>query len=145
VDTSIPSTATAPDLSLIDKLGRRTGPRRLWTLEQKIQMVTESREPGASVSEVARRHGVNSNQVFAWRRLHEQGRLLKDTDSGPLQLLPVQVTGDVESPPVEFSATKSRPTEAVRVEISLPDGIRIAFFDAVSVECLQHVLRMVRR
>ena len=31
--------------------------------------------PGASVSEVARRHGVGANQVFGWRRLMAQGAL----------------------------------------------------------------------
>jgi len=31
--------------------------------------------PGASVAEVARRHGVNANQVFTWRLQQEQGVL----------------------------------------------------------------------
>jgi transposase len=31
-------------------------------------MVAETLEPGASVSIVARRHDVNSNQLFRWRR-----------------------------------------------------------------------------
>jgi len=29
--------------------------------------------PGTSVAEVARRHGVNANQVFTWRLQQEQG------------------------------------------------------------------------
>ena len=37
--------------------------------------MTESLQPGASVPEVARRHGANANLVFVWRRLHEQGLL----------------------------------------------------------------------
>jgi hypothetical protein len=32
-------------------------------------------EPGASVAEVPRAHGVNANQMFAWRRAFEQGEL----------------------------------------------------------------------
>ena len=32
-------------------------------------------EPGASVAEVARAHGVNANQVFTWRRAFERGEL----------------------------------------------------------------------
>jgi transposase-like protein len=36
-------------------------------------MVEERQEPGASVSLVARRHGVNPNQLFTWRRLAAQG------------------------------------------------------------------------
>jgi len=34
-------------------------------------------EPGASVSEVARAHGVNANQVFKWRRALERGELIE--------------------------------------------------------------------
>ncbi|MBW5287750.1 transposase [Burkholderia gladioli] len=30
-------------------------------------------EPGATISGVARRHQVNANQVFAWRKLYQDG------------------------------------------------------------------------
>jgi transposase len=43
--------------------------RRRWSAAEKMRMVEESLEPGASVSLVARRHGVNTNQLFTWRRL----------------------------------------------------------------------------
>ena len=43
--------------------------RRRWSAAEKMRMVEESLEPGASVSLVARRHGVNPNQLFTWRRL----------------------------------------------------------------------------
>ena len=51
--------------------------RRRRTAQEKIAIVQETLEPGASVSAVARRHGVNANQVFGcasntrkavWRR-----------------------------------------------------------------------------
>lgn len=38
-------------------------------------MVRETYEPGMSVSLVARRHGVNPNQLFHWRRLERDGAL----------------------------------------------------------------------
>ena len=49
--------------------------RRRWSPEEKVQIVEETHLPGASVSEVARRHGVGANQVFGWRRLMAQGAL----------------------------------------------------------------------
>jgi transposase len=54
-----------------------TGPerRRRWTVAEKLSMVSETREPGATVSLVARRRGVSPNQLFTWRRLAEQGAL----------------------------------------------------------------------
>ena len=42
--------------------------RRSWTAEQKRCIVAESMEPGASAAIVARRHGINSGQVYAWRQ-----------------------------------------------------------------------------
>ena len=50
-------------------------PRRRWPVAEKRRIVLESFEAGASVSVVARRHGVNANQVFAWRKLYWDGLL----------------------------------------------------------------------
>ena len=42
--------------------------RRFWSSEEKRRMVAESFTPGASVSKVAQRYGVNANLSFTWRR-----------------------------------------------------------------------------
>jgi transposase len=42
--------------------------RRQWSAALKRQMVAETLAPGSSVSIVARRHNVNTNQLFKWRR-----------------------------------------------------------------------------
>src|SRR3954465_5320924 len=44
------------------------GRRRSWTAEQKAQIVAESHAEGATVCEVARRHALTPQQLFAWRR-----------------------------------------------------------------------------
>ncbi|OLL32297.1 hypothetical protein BTH42_07575 [Burkholderia sp. SRS-W-2-2016] len=46
--------------------------RRRWTAEQKLAIVRESFAPGKSVAIVAREHGVNSRQLFQWRKLYQQ-------------------------------------------------------------------------
>ena len=48
-------------------------PRRRWSAAKKRRIVAETYEPGASVSVVARRHDVNANQVFTWRRQFREG------------------------------------------------------------------------
>ena len=50
--------------------GRRR--RRRWSEARKRQIVTESYQPGVSVSVVARRHDVNANMVFSWRRQYRE-------------------------------------------------------------------------
>ena len=47
--------------------------RRRWTAAEKLAMVRETYEAGQSVSMVARKYGVNPNQVFHWRRLERDG------------------------------------------------------------------------
>lgn len=42
--------------------------RRTWSPEEKRWIVEETIRPGASVADVARRHGLNANLVFTWRR-----------------------------------------------------------------------------
>lgn len=49
--------------------------RRRWSLAEKMAMVRETYEPGMSVSLVARRHGINPNQLFQWRKLEKVGAL----------------------------------------------------------------------
>ncbi len=49
--------------------------RRRRSVEEKLAIVRETFEPGATVSGVARHHQVNANQVFAWRKLYQDGSL----------------------------------------------------------------------
>ena len=49
--------------------------RRRWTPSEKLAMVRETHEPGMSVSLVARKHGINPNQLFQWRKLERIGAL----------------------------------------------------------------------
>ena len=62
--------------------------RRWRSISEKRQIVQSTLEPGASVAEIARAHGVNANQVFKWRRAFERGELIESCSA----LLPVTVT-----------------------------------------------------
>ena len=63
--------------------------RRFRTKQERRQIAEESLSPGASVAVVARRHGVNANQVFLWRRLLRDGML--EAEPAPAQLVPVRI------------------------------------------------------
>ena len=54
------------DPTLIAAGGKRS--RRSWSDEEKRRIVAEAVLPGASVADIARRHGVNANLVFNWRK-----------------------------------------------------------------------------
>ena len=42
--------------------------RRRWSADDKARIVEETFAPGATVSEVARRHDIRPQQLFGWRR-----------------------------------------------------------------------------
>ena len=63
--------------------------RRRRSVEEKRRIVEETLEAGASVARVARRHAVNANQVFYWRKKYREGRLGKNQSS---RLLPVTLS-----------------------------------------------------
>ena len=44
-----------------------TGRRRRWAPDVKARILLESFEPGANISEVARRNGLTPQQLFGWR------------------------------------------------------------------------------
>ena len=56
-----------------------TGPerRRDWPDERKVEIVAETLAPGVNISEIARQHEINPQQLFGWRkRFREQAEAL---------------------------------------------------------------------
>jgi transposase len=48
---------------------------RRWSDELKEQVVAESFLPGANVSAIARRVGIDPSQLFSWRKVLRKGRV----------------------------------------------------------------------
>lgn len=79
--------------------------------EFRREIVEKTMQPGASVSRIAREHGLNDNMVFKWRQRFKREQSANATTSVPVsalvepaQLLPVNVI-DVASPPTTQPAT----------------------------------------
>jgi transposase len=62
--------------------------RRRWTAPQKLEIVQESYGVGATVSEVARRHGVRAGLVYQWREKVRTGVISGGRES-EAQFMPV--------------------------------------------------------
>jgi transposase len=94
--------------------------RRRWPDALKRQLVAETHEPGASVSIVARRHDVNANQLFKWRRE------LASVPCIDTKLVPVAVVQEPAADPALPSASPVRvvPPPA-RIEITVVGGVRV--------------------
>ena len=91
--------------------------RRRWPCEVKARIVAESFAAGSRVADVARRHGLQPQQVTAWRRQARAGELvLPDTEEcgfAPLVLEEPPVSA--EEPPL--SATIEIVVETVIVRL----------------------------
>jgi transposase len=59
-----------------------------WTIQQRWRIVADSRVAGATVQEVAERHGVRPNLLSAWRRQDDATRAAK-----PVKFAFVKVSG----------------------------------------------------
>jgi transposase len=116
--------------------GRRR--RQAWSIDRKRRIIAESFEPGASVAEVARHHGVNANLLFTWRR--QQGAAkMADSRESP-QLVPVTITTE---PVSSVAAVTSEPVG--RMEIVLGAGERIIVGADVDTTALARVIKALSR
>jgi transposase len=98
--------------------------------------VEETLQPGASVATVARRHEVNANLVFTWRRLYQQGLLEPDASITATRLLPVQVNAPSAAPIRDAAGSGT-------ITITLASGHRIELHAPVDVRTLAPVLDLL--
>lgn len=112
--------------------------RRRWSSEVKERIVSETLEPGVTVTEVARRHGIDRSLVYRWRR---QFKVQRVTEAGGF--LPVTVQ---EAPGEAATASCTcAARSAETIEILLPDGVRVRTGPSVAGEALSRVLRALGR
>ena len=128
VDTSVPGS-----------LLRRRRYRR-WSAEEKRSICRETRAPGVSVAQVARRHALNANLIFKW---------LKDPRFAPVAaveqkpvFLPVEVR-EGGAPTVPMARLADGPHG--RVQIVLASGHRMTVEGPFDGDAAAQLLRVLVR
>src|SRR6516165_8666610 len=114
--------------------------RRSWSDAEKARIVAESADPETSISEVARRNGVNRGLLSVWRR---QARL---ASSEAPQFVQVRLDDAVEARPNAVGKPRvlAGPVERIEVMIAgatvrVPVGV-----DAATLERVLAVMRSTR-
>jgi len=107
--------------------------RRRHSLAFKQQVIAEVLQGHDSVSVIARRHDINANLLFKWKRLYLTGGTDLQT-----KLLPVQVTETPRDPVPD-------PIHPGRIEIVLGDNQWITVHGEVSRDALQTALEVLTR
>ncbi len=83
--------------------------RRRWSDEEKLLMLAEAEDEGLALAEVARRHDVHPQQLYAWRSMMRKA----SSPSVPVPtFLPIEIA---EPPALEPTPERRRRTKAVEV------------------------------
>ncbi|TDQ53171.1 transposase [Phaeovulum veldkampii DSM 11550] len=91
----------------------------------------QTRVPGVSVSQVARRYDVNANLVFAWLR----DPRFADADAADVaRFLPVEIVAEVKAP-------VAMPAAVNHIEIELAGGHRMRISGEYDPEALVRLIR----
>ena len=118
-------------LSPGSQLGTARAKKRRRTIKERRDIVEETLVPGASVARIARKHDVNANQVFHWRKLYHEGRLGTTTN-----FLPVRVADEQRGEAVNGSGFIPQPGT---MEIKLSRGT-LRILGTVDVAALRTVI-----
>ena len=93
--------------------------RQHYSAAFKSDLIARATVPGASVSAVAREHGINANQLFKWIALaRKRGTLGAASTSTAAAMVPVGVS--LPAPGVATRPTPSDAPTASALEIRLP-------------------------
>jgi transposase len=112
----------------------------------KEELVRQSLEPGASVSAIALRSGINANMLFKWRREHLRAAGQRAAST---VLLPVEVAPQAEivkvTTPIAPTTTAPKPASrngVIELEIA---GVQLRVRGTVDEASLCSVMRALRQ
>jgi transposase len=122
--------------------------RRVWTPEQKREIVAESLGPELTPTEVARKHAISSGQLYTWRQQLLSVQTAVITRSAPrfaevdlASAAPRPVAADalpMEAPSPSAPSSPKRP--AGLIEIVLPGGVVVRIDAHIDGRALRRVL-----
>ena len=113
--------------------------RKRWPDDLKAQIAAESLEPGAIVTDVARRHGCRPQQVHDWRRRARLGQLVLPASADTLSFVPLVSELAL---PATAEASVSPETSTVTVEFL---GARVEVRGTPGLAVLSDVFLALRR
>jgi len=115
--------------------------RRRWTTEQKQTIAAQSLAPGASPTNIARRHGISTGQLYTWRhalRTWRHALRAAQPDAAFGRFARVEVAPQPVAP-VDIPA---RPPGLI--EIALSDGTTVRVDAGIDPRALRRVLTALR-
>lgn len=114
--------------------------RRRWSDEEKLEIVLSVGVDGATVTQVAQRHDVTRQQIYAWRhQLKKKGVVSASPET---LFLPVGLDRPTELVMQTAAICTGAPRPA-QIELQLANGRCLRFDSALDTVTLTHVIRAV--
>lgn len=118
VDDIVDASAPRGRVEIRSGIGRR----RRWSEAEKGRIVAESYEPGAVVSEVARRYDLVPQHLFSWRKAARAGELALPAADAALFVPVVMAARKPAASPSALSITIETAGVVVRAECGVDVG-----------------------
>jgi transposase len=109
--------------------------------EERARILAESFEPGANISAVARRHGVNGGLLHYWRKCAKARARETTTTQAPL-FIPVAVAEASDTAVGATAPESASPRPMIEIETA---GARVRVPEGVDAKTLSVVLAALRR
>jgi transposase len=124
--------------------------RRKWTPEEKAALLAEVEAEGGRVAMIARRHGLSESLLYNWRSVAKASVPTNEPERVEFRPLGV-IERPNEAAPALLVAPDPSPTtgghrdaRGGKIEIALPNGVRLRVNSLVSEKALSRVLRAVK-
>ena len=125
--------------------------RRRWSVVDKLRIVAEADEAGATVAGVARRHKISRSILWTWRKQARAGVLATPEPLGFLPVVvdavsavtePIAASSVPSAPPLQADAPP--PPDQRAITITLANGTRLEISAALSLPALSCVIGALR-
>lgn len=122
--------------------GKKGQKKRFWSDEEKVSICAQTRAPGVSVAQVARRYAMNTNLIHKWLRdpkFAPDREIVEDEVAETPCFLPVEI---VDRPQTKgtVSTTDATPAQSA-IEIDIAGGHRLRVIGGYDSEALARLIR----
>jgi transposase len=124
--------------------------RRKWRPEEKAALLAEVEAEGGRVSLIARRHGLSESLLYNWRSAWKAAASASRPE--PVAFVPIGVIdGTREGRPALLTGPEhpsptrgDREDRVSKIDIELPNGVRVRVNASVNEKALSRVLRVLK-
>lgn len=125
-----------------------TGRRRQFSADDKARIIEETLAPGVVVSDVARRHGLMSQQLFTWRRLARQPVVREPTPEPPMFVPAIVAPSSPRSEPCRRPRRRARKAAQVAESAGMIEmeigGVAVRVGRGVDAKTVSAVIRALK-